>query len=128
LRLATNNQGAIMRKTALLLLTVLGLGVMVWAQAPAGFKDTRTVALAETAKVGTEVLPAGEYKVTHVMEGAEHIMIFKARKQEYRIKCNMEPLNAKAKVTQFEYKTEDGQRVLESMVFQGDTVKHVIVQ
>ena len=117
-----------MRKTALLLLTVLGLGVTVWAQAPMGFKGTRTVALAEAAKIGTEVLAAGEYKVTHVMEGAEHIMIFKGRNQEYRIKCSMEPLNAKAKVTQFEYKTEDGQRVMQTMVFQGDTVRHVFVQ
>jgi len=56
-----------MRKTALLLLTLLGLGVMVWAQAPTGFKGTRTVSLSEQARVGAQVLPAGEYKVTHTM-------------------------------------------------------------
>jgi hypothetical protein len=114
-----------MRKTALLLLTVLT--AVVWAQAPAGFKGTKRVALSEPSKVGSEILAAGDYKVTHVMEGAEHIMIFKARKQEYRIKCSMEPLNAKAKVTQFEYKTENGQRVLQAMVFEGDTVRHVFL-
>jgi hypothetical protein len=116
-----------MRKTALLLLTLLGLGTMIWAQQAAGFKGTRTVTLSEQARVGTELLPAGEYKLTHTMEGAEHIMVFKKGKQEYRVKCNMEPLQAKANNTQFFYRDDaSGQRVLEAMVFQGDTVRHVV--
>ena len=116
-----------MRKTALLLLTLLGLGTMIWAQQAAGFKGTRTVTLSEQARVGTELLPAGEYQLTHTMEGAEHIMVFKKGKQEYRVKCNMEPLQAKANNTQFFYRdSASGQRVLEAMVFQGDTVRHVV--
>ncbi len=118
-----------MRRTALLLLTLLGLGIMVWAQAPTGFKGTRTVSLSEQAKVGVQVLPAGEYKVTHTMEGAEHIMVFKQGKQEYRVKCNLEPLNAKADATQAWYEPDaSGQRVLQAIVFKGDTVKHVMAQ
>jgi hypothetical protein len=118
-----------MRKTALLVLTLLGLSVMLSAQGPAGFKTKRTVILTEQAKVGAQVLPAGEYKVTHVMEGSEHIMVFKKDKEEYRVKCNMEPLNAKADQTQFWYDSDaSGQRVLQVMVFQGDTVRHVIAQ
>lgn len=115
-----------MRKTALLLMTVLGLGTMIWAQ-QAGFKGTRTVMLSEQAKVGTHVLAAGEYRVTHTMEGAEHIMVFKKGNQEYRVKCNMEPLQAKANSTQFFYNNDaSGQRVLQAMIFQGDTVRHVV--
>ena len=118
-----------MRKTALLLLTLLGLSVMLCAQQAAGFKANRMVLLSEQAKVGAQVLPAGEYKVTHVMEGSEHIMVFKQGKQEYRVKCNMEPLNAKAESTQFWYENDaSGQRVLQSMQFKGDTVRHVIAQ
>ena len=118
-----------MRQTALLLLTLLGLGVMVWAQQPAGFKGTRTLTLSEQAKVGAQVLPAGEYKVTHTMDGAEHIMVFKQAKQEYRVKCNLEPLNAKADATQAWYEADaSGQRVLQAIVFRGDTVKHVMAQ
>jgi hypothetical protein len=118
-----------MRKTAFLLLTLLGLSVMLCAQQPVGFKAKRTVLLSEQAKVGAQVLPAGEYKVTHVMEASEHIMVFKQGKQEYRVKCNMEPLNAKANQTQFWYESDSsGQRVLQTMVFQGDTVRHIIVQ
>ncbi len=116
-----------MRKTALLVLTLLGLGTMIWAQQAAGFKGTRTVTLSEQARVGTELLPAGEYKLTHTMEGAEHIMVFKKGKQEYRVKCNMEPLQAKANNTQFFYNNDaSGQRVLQAMIFQGDTVRHVV--
>ena len=102
---------------------------MLWAQQPAGFKGTRTVVLTEKAKVGTQVLAAGEYKVTHAMEGAEHIMVFKQGKQEYRVKCNMEPLSAKAGADQFWYEPDgSGPRVLQAIVFRGDTVRHVIAQ
>ena len=118
-----------MRKSALLLLTLLGLGLMVWAQAPMGFKGTRTVILSEQARLGTQVLPAGEYKVTHTMEGSEHIMVFKKAKQEYRVKCSMERLNEKARSDQFWFETDaSGQRVMQSMVFSGDNVRHVIAQ
>ena len=118
-----------MRKTALLLLTLLGLSVMLCAQEAAGFKTNRTVLLTEQAKVGAQLLPAGEYKVTHIMEGSEHIMVFKKGKQEYRVKCKMEPLNAKADQTQFWYESDSsGQRVLQVMVFQGDTVRHVLAE
>lgn len=118
-----------MRKTALLLLSLLGLGAMLWAQGAAGFKGTRTVVLAEQARVGTQVMAAGEYKVTHAMEGAEHIMVFKQGKQEYRIKCSLEPLSAKAETTQFWYEPDtNGPRVLQAIVFRGDTVRHVLAQ
>lgn len=118
-----------MRKTALLLLTLLGLGTMMWAQGQAGFKGTRIVVLSEQSKVGAQLLPAGEYKLTHTMEGSEHIMVFKKGKQEYRVKCNMEPLSEKADATQYWFEPDGaGQRVLQSIVFRGDTVRHVIVE
>ena|SRR5690242_10254754 len=118
-----------MRKTALLVLTVLGLGVMLWAQGGAGFKGNRTVVLSEQTKVGAHVLAAGEYKLTHTMEGAEHIMVFKKGKQEYRVQCNLEPLTAKADQTQFWYEPDaSGQRTLKVMIFQGDRVRHLLVQ
>jgi hypothetical protein len=118
-----------MRKTAFLLVTLLGLGVTLWAQGPAGFKGTRTVDISEQSKVGTQLLAPGQYKVTHTMEGAEHIMVFKKGKQEYRVKCNLEPLEAKANNTQFWYEPDgSGARVLQAIVFRGDTVRHVFAQ
>jgi hypothetical protein len=118
-----------MRKTGLLLLMLLGLGAMMWAQGAAGFKGTRILILSEQAKVGAQVLPAGEYKVAHVMEGSEHIMVFKNGKQEFRLKCTLEPLSAKADNTQTWYEADaNGQRVLQAIVFRGDNVKHVMAQ
>ncbi len=116
-----------MRRTAFLLFTLLALGTMIWAQQPMGFKGTRNATLSEQAKVGTQILPAGQYRITHAMDGAQHIMVFKQGKQEYRVKCNLEPLNEKAKATQFWYQDDaSGQRVLQAMVFEGDTVRHVM--
>lgn len=118
-----------MRKTALLVLTTLALGLMVWAQQPAGFKGSRTVDLSEQARVGTQLLAAGQYRVTHEMEGSEHIMVFKKGKEQFRIKCSLVPLEAKANATQFWYGTDpNGARILEAMVFRGDTVRHVFEQ
>ena len=118
-----------MRKTALLVLTTLALGITVWAQQPAGFKGARTVDLSQQAKIGTQVLAAGQYRVTHEMEGSEHIMVFKKGKEQFRIKCNLEPLQAKANATQFWYATDaSGAKVLEALVFRGDTVRHVFAQ
>ena len=71
----------------------------------------------------------GEYKVNHEMQGTEHIMIFKqiGGKAEAKAKCNLVPLNAKAKTTEFRYsENAKNERVLTEMQFQGDTSKHIL--
>jgi len=79
--------------------------------------------------VGGTLLPTGEYKVLHEMQGTEHIMIFKQMngKAEAKAKCNLVPLNEKAKTTEQRY-TENAknERVLLEMTFRGDTSKHVL--
>jgi hypothetical protein len=115
-----------MRKISVLLITCVGLAAMVWAQE--GFKRTRTVDLTNQAKVGSQVLPAGQYKVSHTMEGAEHVMLFQKGDQQYRVKCNMEPLTQKARATQYFYEHATGERVLQAIEFRGDTVRHVFEQ
>ena len=81
--------------------------------------------------VGGALLPAGEYKLTHEMQGTEHIMIFKqiGGKAEAKAKCNLVPLDAKAKTTEQRYsENAKNERVLVEMQFRGDTAKHVLVQ
>lgn len=117
-----------MRKTALMLLTVFGLGLFLWAQRPMGFTGSRTVILSQDALVGNQILPAGMYKITHQMEGAEHIMIFKQNKKEFRVKCDLEPLTEKAGETRYIYDEEAGPRVLQSIEFRGDTFRHVFAK
>ena len=79
--------------------------------------------------VGGNLLPAGEYRVQHEMQGTEHIMIFKqvGGNAQAKAKCNLVPLNAKAKDTEQRY-TENAknERVLVEMTFRGDTSKHVL--
>ncbi len=116
-----------MRKAALMLLMILGFS-LVWAQQPTGFTGSRSVVLSQNARVGSQVLPAGTYKVTHVMEGSEHIMIFTQNKEEFRVKCNLEPLTEKARFTEYRYSNVSGQPVLESIVFGGDNYRHVFAK
>ena len=79
--------------------------------------------------VGGTLLPAGDYKITHEMQGAEHVMIFKkiGGKAEAKAKCNLVPLSEKSKITEQRY-TENAknERVLVEMTFRGDTSKHVL--
>ncbi len=41
-----------------------------------GVADTQKVTFNDPMKVGSVMLPKGEYKVQHTMEGSDHIMIF----------------------------------------------------
>jgi len=117
-----------MRKTALVLISVLGVSLFVWAQQPTGFTGSREVFLSQKALVGTQVLPAGYYTVTHGMEGAQHIMIFKQNKKEFRVKCDLEPLAEKAEATVYQYDSVGGQQVLYSIEFSGDKYRHVFAR
>jgi len=78
--------------------------------------------------IGSTVLPAGEYEVRHTMEGQEHVMVFKrqGRKDEYKVKCTLVPLDKSAPRNQATYQVKAGnEKVLQELVFQGDSAKHV---
>jgi hypothetical protein len=81
--------------------------------------------------VGGTLLPAGDYKLTHEMQGTEHFMVFKqiGGKAEVKAKCNLVPLNTTVKTTEQRYnENAKNERVLVEMQFRGDTAKHVLVQ
>jgi hypothetical protein len=98
-----------------------------------GVADTRQVKFDNPMRIGATLLPAGQYKVLHTMEGTEHIMVFKQlnAKQtplEVRVKCSLVPLAAKADQTQQIFVINAAkERVLHELVFRGDTAKHVFV-
>jgi len=112
-------------------LTVLFFALSVIAFAAdrkMGVRDTYHVTLESAAHVGTTVLPAGDYVVRHTMEGENHIMVFQLQssKQEFKIKCTLVPLGHKADQNQTTFAVNAGkERVLQEMVFRGDTAKHV---
>lgn len=109
---------------AIIMLVVVGM--VFAADANFGAGKTRNITFSSDLKVGDKVLPAGEYKVLHLMEGNDHTLVFKSltNVEKVRVKCNMVQLSTKADQTFTEYKAVGSDRVLTAVVFRGDTYKH----
>lgn len=61
-----------------LAICVLGLSVLASAaENKFGVADTQKITFSEPIRVGTTLLPTGDYRVLHQMDGSQHIMLFK---------------------------------------------------
>jgi hypothetical protein len=113
-------------------IVVLGAATLVAAKDnPMGIAQKQEISFTAPTVVGGSLLPAGDYKVLHEMQGATHIMVFKQinGKAEAKAKCNLVPLNEKAKTTEQRYmENAKNEHVLIEMTFRGDTSKHVLTQ
>jgi len=112
-------------------IVVLGTATLLSAtdNSMAGVALKQDVIFSAPTLVGGNLLPAGEYKVSHEMQGSEHVMIFKqiGGKAEAKAKCNLVPLTEKAKTSETRYTDNaKNERVLTEMTFRGDTSKHVL--
>jgi hypothetical protein len=112
------------------MIVVMGATTLLVAKDNAmGVANSRDITLSAPTVVAGTLLPSGEYKVLHEMEGNTHYMIFKQvdGKAQVKAKCNLVPLTEKAKSTEQRY-TENAknERVLVEMTFRGDTAKHVL--
>jgi hypothetical protein len=125
-----------MKKSALILVSLLCVVVLAASAAFAGtmpkIAEHQIVSFDKPMVLGTTELPAGTYSVTHQMQGADHYMIFrqtdgrKNKAAEVTVKCNLVPLDAKAKRTEKRYvQNAKNQNVLTEIIFQGDEAKHV---
>jgi hypothetical protein len=115
----------------LAVITVFACTAMLAASNTMGVAEKQTITFSAPTLVGGTLLPAGDYKVTHQMNGQTHVMIFKQIKgtAEAKVNCNLVPLKAKAEQTQQTYTTNaKNERVLQEMTFAGDKAKHVLVQ
>lgn len=94
-----------------------------------GIRETARVDFASPIRVGGTLLPAGEYVVRHTMEGQEHVMVFQSvnhKVQDVKAKCQLVQLGNKADQTRTVYQLNAAnERVLQELVFAGDTAKHV---
>jgi len=123
----------IQKRMFVILLVVLALGTAVLLTATdnsmSGVALKQQITFTGPTVIGGTLVPAGEYSVLHEMQGTNHIMIFKqiGGKAEAKAKCNLVPLNEKAKTTEQRY-TENAknEHVLVEMTFRGDTSKHVL--
>lgn len=94
-----------------------------------GIHEVSHVRFDSPTRIGSVVLPAGEYTVRHSMEGEEHVMAFQqasGKKEVFRVKCTLVQLPQKAEKNQSVYElTSSNEKVLRELVFRGDTAKHV---
>jgi hypothetical protein len=112
------------------MIVVLGATTLVVAKDNSmGIANSRDITFSAPTVVAGTLLPSGEYKVLHEMQGSTHYMIFKQLdgKAQVKAKCNLVPLTEKAKTTEQRY-TENAknERVLVEMTFRGDSAKHVL--
>jgi len=115
-------------------LSVCALAFMFVSSATAedknlGISDVSRVTFVAPMRVGTTLLPAGDYLVRHTMEGPEHIMVFqpvRGKGPEAKVKCTLVPLTQRADRTETIYSLNAAnERVLQELVFRGDSAKHV---
>jgi len=113
-------------KIMVLLVCVLGVVSLAMAGENLGIRATGKISFASPVRW---LLPAGEYVVRHTMEGQEHVMVFQSvnhKVQDLKAKCQLVQLSKKADQTRTVYQTNAAnERVLQELVFAGDTAKHV---
>jgi hypothetical protein len=95
-----------------------------------GVAATHNLQLTEPTWVGGVLLPRGNYTVQHTMEGPNHIMVFKQIKgkkpAEARANCQLLPLAKKAAQDELAFTQNSAkERVLQSLIFRGDSAQHV---
>jgi len=112
--------------TLLCVLVLLGLAAA--GGNDQGIRDVYHVKFVAPVRVGNTLLPAGDYTVRHTMEGQDHIMVFQqgSKGAEVKAKCTLVPLAQKAdKDTTIYLVNAANERVLQELIFRGDSAKHV---
>ncbi len=110
---------------------VLLFGVCAVAgQNSMGISDRYQVTFSERVLVADTLLPAGNYEIRHVMEGPNHIMVFRQlgvkHPVEVRAQCTLVALPAKAVESQKIYALNSAnERILKELTFKGDRASHV---
>ena len=116
-------------KVLAMLLCMLALGsIALAATNKMGIHDVSKVTFDTPIRVGTALLPAGDYEVRHTMEGQDHVMVFQRihGKEGTKVKCNLVPLAQKAPHNQTIYVVNaSNEKVLQELTFRGDSAKHV---
>lgn len=110
---------------------VLLLGICAVAgQNSMGVSDRYQVTFTEKVVVAGTLLPSGDYEILHVMDGPNHIMVFRQlgvkKPIEVRAKCTLVALLGKAEESQKIYELNStNERTLKSLTFKGDRASHV---
>ncbi len=91
-------------------------------------------------RIGKQVVPTGDYRVQHMLEGDNHVVTFKkvsasgeeergsvAGTEVVRTLCKLESLGTTAKYTELHYTLNEGSKTktLQHLLVQGENVKHL---
>jgi len=95
-----------------------------------GVADRYQVTFDEKVLVAGTQLPAGDYEIRHVMEGPNHIMVFRqmgvSNPIQVRAKCTLVALSAKAPENHKVYAlNSSNEKILKEITFKGDRASHV---
>jgi len=115
------------RRIAIVLAIVSLVGLAAWADDAMVSWKSQNLKLTQGARVGSTVLPAGEYKVSHEMQGTQHILVMALAgrgKQTFRVPCSMQPLTKAATQDEQHYRYEGKEKILVGLMFKGDMVFH----
>lgn len=119
------------RLVAVFAMFIVGVSLLATAKENKfGIADSRIIKITEPTRIGGVLLPQGEYKVQHVMDGQDHIMVFtqlRSKKPvEARVKCQLVPLAKKAERDEQAFVINAAnERELHTLIFRGDTAQHV---
>lgn len=112
-----------------LILLMFAMAGTVAASDVQGVHDSGQVTFTSAFRVGGVLLPPGQYVVRHTMEGSEHVMVFdpaNGKGPHTKAKCQLVELGNKADQTRTVFDLNAaGERVLQELVFRGDSAKHV---
>lgn len=114
-------------KTLGILLVILS-AVAIASENKLGVHEVSRVSFDTPVRIGSTVLPAGDYVVRHTMEGENHIMSFERanHKEVFKVKCTLVALSRKADRDESVIETTStNEKVVRELVFGGDTAKHV---
>ena len=109
-----------------LLVTIAAGAFAADASSPRAGK-TRSITFFDSTKVGTSMLPAGDYKAQQLVDGDNQVLVFKdaSNKERARVNYTIEQMDGKADKTAYETSKNDaGEKVLLSVIFAGDRYKH----
>ena len=95
-----------------------------------GVADEQKTVFSHSVQVGETLLPKGEYKIRHTMEGAVHVMVFTQLKASNPATAAREVPDCvrrkEDRETYFGYqKSGTNDYLLQEMAFKRDTAKHV---
>lgn len=123
----TNNKTITTSAMLILALGLLSLPALAQHEGTIHVGKKGQLTFSSDTRVGDAIIPKGIYQFQHVVEGADHVVVFKKTttgKEVARVKCKIEPLGEKAKGTLIYTSAEGGAHVTQ-IVVAGENVKHV---